>query len=207
MKKAEILIYITIITICLAIIIAGGIIATIEQTQAEEPLPEEHRVIYFKAISHGLHHDKIQDIVNDYPVREASPVPTEVPTPVPTEVPTPEPTPEPIKMVMMATAYSSAPEENGGYGAVDCRYGMPLPENAIAANLKVLPYGTRVWIDGLGERIVVDTASKATIKKVEAMATKKGADGWIDIYVGDNNPNDWGVRLVTITILEWGTGK
>lgn len=203
MKKAEITIYFTIITICLAIIIAGGIIASIETIQAEEPLPEEHGVIYFKAISHGLHFKKNTDIVNDYPVREATPVPTEAPTPVPTE----EPTPEPIKMTMMATAYSSAPEENGGYGAVDCRYGMPLPENAIAANLKVLPYGTRVWIDGLGERIVVDTASQKTIKKVEAMAAKKGADGWIDIYVGDNNPNDWGVRLVTITILEWGTGR
>lgn len=116
---------------------------------------------------------------------------------------------EPIEMIFLATAYSSAPEENGGFGAVDCLYGRPLPEDAIATQLDILPYGTRVYIEGVGERVVVDTASQKTIDKMSKRAQEKGAEGWLDIYVGDNvdSAHEWGVRLVKVTVLEWGEGK
>lgn len=201
------------------------------EVYAEEQAYEDARESEFRANLRWL--ARREDLLKDVPTKQSmgafasvakaeSPVeettaeiateaPTEEPTAEPTATPEPteEPTPEVITMVMMATAYSSAPEENGGYGAVDCVYGNNLPKNAIAANLKVLPYGTRVYIEGLGERVVVDTASRATIKKVEAMAAERGADGWIDIYVGDDVQGacDWGIRLVKLTVLEWGTGK
>lgn len=116
---------------------------------------------------------------------------------------------EPVKMLMLATAYSSDPAENGEWGAVDCRYGQPLPEDAIAANLTQLPYGTRVYIEGFGERVVVDTASQKTISRREAEAETKGAAGWIDIYYGDDKQGalKWGVQIVEVIVLEWGDVK
>ena len=135
--------------------------------------------------------------------------PTEVPTPTPalTEVPEAEHTP--VKLYFLATAYSSDPVENGGFGAVDCLYGKDLPADALAADLSVLPYGTRVYIDGIGERVVVDTAGAETLENMRGWAASKHCEGWIDIYVGDDKAwmYDWGVRVVTLTILEWGTGR
>lgn len=139
-----------------------------------------------------------------------TPEPTETPEPTtaPTEAPTETPTAEP-KHYFLATAYSSDPAENGEWGAVDCFYGKPLPENAIAADLSVLPYGTRVYIDGIGERVVVDTAGEETLNNMRGWAKSKKCEGWIDIYVGDDKDwmHDWGVRVVTLTILEWGSGR
>ena len=151
------------------------------------------------------------------PTAEPTPTPTAEPTATPTTTPTatptaePTPTPEPTPKVyrFLATSYSSAPEENGGFGAVDCKYGQPLPENAIAAELDLLPYGTRVYIEGIGERIVVDTASSKTIAKMHGRAIERNCVGWIDIYCGDNVDwtHWWGVREVELIILEWGEGK
>ena len=140
------------------------------------------------------------------PTKAPIETPTEAPTEVPTEAPTE--TPEP-KHYFLATAYSSDPAENGEWGAVDCFYGKPLPEDAIAADLSVLPYGTRVYIDGIGERVVVDTAGDETLENMRGWAASKKCEGWIDIYVGDdkNWMCDWGVRVVTLTILEWGEGR
>lgn len=144
------------------------------------------------------------------PTEAPTKAPTETPTETPTEVPTEAPTetPEP-KHYYLATAYSSDPAENGEWGAVDCFYGKPLPEDAIAADLSVLPYGTRVYIDGIGERVVVDTAGDETLENMRGWAKSKKCEGWIDIYVGDdkNWMCDWGVRVVTLTILEWGEGR
>lgn len=145
---------------------------------------------------------------------ETPTAPADTPT-APADTPTPEPTfdPEPEnvapKLYFLATAYSSDPAENGGFGAVDCLYGRDLPENAIAADLNVLPYGTRVYIDGIGERIVVDTAGKDTLDNMRTWAASKNCEGWIDLYAGDDKAwmHDWGVRVVTLTILEWGNGK
>lgn len=135
------------------------------------------------------------------------PTETPMPTSEPTEVPEAEHTP--VKLYFLATAYSSDPVENGGFGAVDCLYGRDLPADAIAADLSILPYGTRVYIDGIGERVVVDTAGTETLENMRGWAKSKKCEGWIDIYVGDDKAwmHDWGVRVVTLTILEWGSGR
>lgn len=120
-----------------------------------------------------------------------------------------EPVEEPTVMRFLSTGYSSAPEENGGFGAVDCKYGQPLPSNAVAADLSILPYGTVIRIKGYGEKVVVDTASTATVTRMQNAAKSRDCVGWIDIYFGDDvqQASDWGVREVTIEIIKWGEGK
>jgi 3D (Asp-Asp-Asp) domain-containing protein len=48
---------------------------------------------------------------------------------------------------MKASAYSSAADENGGWGAVDY-FGNPLKLGTIAVDPKVIPLGTKVFITG-----------------------------------------------------------
>jgi len=123
--------------------------------------------------------------------------------------PVEEPVEEPVLMKFLSTGYSSAPEENGGFGAVDCKYGQPLPNNAVAADLSILPYGTVIRIKGYGEKVVVDTASTATVTKMQKAADARGCVGWIDIYFGDDvqQASDWGIQEVTIEIIKWGDKK
>ena len=128
---------------------------------------------------------------------------------LPLREPVEEPEEESIVMKFLSTGYSSAPEENGGFGAVDCKYGQPLPSNAVAADLSILPYGTIIRIKGYGEKVVVDTASTATVTRMQKTAEVRGCVGWIDIYFGDDvqQASDWGVREVEIEIIKWGEVK
>ncbi|WP_272949033.1 3D domain-containing protein [Paenibacillus contaminans] len=53
------------------------------------------------------------------------------------------------KMIpVVATAYSDAPEENGGWGAVDY-FGNPLKVGTIAVDPKVIPMGSKVYVTGI----------------------------------------------------------
>lgn len=96
------------------------------------------------------------------------------------------------------TAYTNGPESTGknpgdkGYGITAS--GKRTKEGrTIAADPKVLPLGTRVYIDGIGERIVEDTGS----------AIKKNK---IDVYIEDlQEALEFGVkRNVKVKILEIG---
>lgn len=168
--------------------------ATLEPLATEAPTPAD-------TCEQELTHESTEVPA---PTHEPVEVSTETPTETSTEAPH-----TPVKLYFLATAYSSDPVENGGFGAVDCLYGKDLPADAIAADLSILPYGTRVYIDGIGERIVVDTAGDETLENMRGWAKSKKCEGWIDIYVGDDKAwmHDWGVRVVTLTILEWGKGK
>ncbi|MFF2480809.1 3D domain-containing protein [Paenibacillus sp. NPDC058071] len=51
------------------------------------------------------------------------------------------------KLSIVATAYSAAASENGGWGAVDY-FGNPLAVGTIAVDPNVIPLGTKVYVSG-----------------------------------------------------------
>lgn len=210
MTNLEKLIYFIITIVCIGMLVACAVIDTATRMQ-EMPEIEQESENKPHSLVRRLNYTYLFENAPKSTQSEITASPTLEPTPEPTAEPTAEPTPEPTptKLKFLATAYSSDPKENGIWGAVDCKYGKPLPENALAAELDILPYGTKVYIEGWGERIVVDTAGQKTITRRHAEALDMGAIGWIDIYVGDEveKAHEWGVRIVELTVLEWGQGK
>lgn len=95
------------------------------------------------------------------------------------------------------TAYSSGPAHNGIYGPKNA-LGKPLKSGTVtsaAADWSRYPVGTRFRIVETGQEYVVDDYGSALV-----------GTGTIDLYkASDAQVNRWGVRRVTIEILEWGS--
>lgn len=95
------------------------------------------------------------------------------------------------------TAYSSGAEHNGSYGPKNA-LGRPLKSGMVtsaAADWSRYPVGTRFRIVETGQEYIVDDYGSALV-----------GTGTIDLYKKSNSQVDrWGVRRVTIEILEWGS--
>ena len=91
------------------------------------------------------------------------------------------------KMDVKATAYTSAPNEGGAYAY----NGERLRDGHIAADLRVLPIGTKVYIPSLNKiYTVVDTGSAIKNNKIDIWMRSK------------SQCNQWGVKNITIYVLE-----
>lgn len=95
------------------------------------------------------------------------------------------------------TAYSSGPAHNGPYGPKNA-LGKPLKSGSVtsaAADWSRWPMGTRFRVVETGRVYVVDDYGSALV-----------GTGTIDLYKSSDAQVDrWGVRRVTIEILEWGS--
>lgn len=95
------------------------------------------------------------------------------------------------------TAYSSGPEDNGPYGPKNA-LGKPLKGGAVnsaAADWSRWPVGTRFRVVETGKIYVVDDYGSALV-----------GTGTIDLYkTSDAQVDRWGVRHVTIEVIEWGS--
>jgi 3D (Asp-Asp-Asp) domain-containing protein len=95
------------------------------------------------------------------------------------------------------TAYSSSVEDNGNYGPINA-LGKPLKSGRVtsaAADWSRYPVGTRFRIVETGQEYIVDDYGSALV-----------GTGTIDLYkASDAQVDRWGVRRVTIEILEWGS--
>lgn len=95
------------------------------------------------------------------------------------------------------TAYSSGPDDNGPYGPRNA-LGKPLKAgtlNSAAADWSRWPVGTRFRVVETGKTYVVDDYGSALV-----------GTGTIDLYkTSDAQVDRWGVRRVTIEVLEWGS--
>ncbi|SFD43483.1 3D (Asp-Asp-Asp) domain-containing protein [Bacillus sp. 491mf] len=96
-----------------------------------------------------------------------------------------------------ATAYTNDPSENGAKPGdhVYTRWGhYDLTANpnlkVIAVDPKVIPLGSRVWVQGYGEAIAADTGGAIQGYRIDVFVPDKGAS------------SAWGRRQVRVTILD-----
>lgn len=77
-----------------------------------------------------------------------------------------------------ATAYDPSPEENGGYGGMSAT-GVPLQKGVIAVDPKVIPLGSRVYIEALdgswsyGYAVAADTGGAIKGNRVDLLFLTK----------------------------------
>jgi len=100
------------------------------------------------------------------------------------------------ELTVEATAYTAHPSENGGTygGRVLTAMGHDLTANPnmkmIAVDPKVIPLGSKVWVEGYGEAIAGDTGGAIKGNR-------------IDVLVGsDSDANKWGRKSVKVKILK-----
>lgn len=97
--------------------------------------------------------------------------------------------PEPEWITLKATAYCACAKCCGKWAnGITADGSIATQGVTIAADWSILPQGTVLYIEGVGERIVQDT----------------GVYGyWIDIFYNDHDAAlDWGVRYVKARVVE-----
>ncbi|MED3324117.1 cell wall-binding protein EntD [Bacillus thuringiensis] len=99
------------------------------------------------------------------------------------------------EITVEATAYTADPGENGSYGGrVLTAMGHDLTANpnmkVIAVDPKVIPLGSKVWVEGYGEAIAGDTGGAIKGNR-------------IDVLVGsDGSANSWGRKSVKVKVIQ-----
>ncbi|MGE7870577.1 cell wall-binding protein EntA [Bacillus paramycoides] len=100
------------------------------------------------------------------------------------------------ELTVVATAYTAHPSENGGTygGRVLTAMGHDLTANPnmkmIAVDPKVIPLGSKVWVEGYGEAIAGDTGGAIKGNR-------------IDVLLGsDSASQKWGRKTVKVKILK-----
>ncbi len=79
----------------------------------------------------------------------------------------------------IATAYDPSPEENGGYGGQSAT-GVPLQKGVIAVDPKVIPLGSRVYVEAsdgswsYGYAVAADTGGAIKGNRVDLLFNTKG---------------------------------
>jgi len=88
------------------------------------------------------------------------------------------------ELTVVATAYTADPSENGTYGGrVLTAMGHDLTANPdmriIAVDPKIIPLGSKVWVEGYGEAIAGDTGSAIKGNRIDVlMGSKSKAMNW-----------------------------
>ncbi|WP_242275737.1 cell wall-binding protein EntB [Bacillus cereus group sp. BfR-BA-01445] len=98
------------------------------------------------------------------------------------------------ELTVVATAYTADPSENGTYGGrVLTAMGHDLTANPnmriIAVDPKVIPLGSKVWVEGYGEAIAGDTGSAIKGNRIDVLMGSKG------------KAMNWGRQTVKVKIL------
>ena len=104
---------------------------------------------------------------------------------------------------VMATGYYAG-YESTGKNPGDREYGVTYSGvkvkrgiySTIAADPKIFPIGTRLYIPGYGYAVVADTGSAIKGKKIDLYFDTKSA-----VY------REWGMKKVKIYVIKWGDGK
>ncbi|SME55011.1 Cell wall-binding protein YocH precursor [Bacillus cereus] len=100
------------------------------------------------------------------------------------------------ELTVVATAYTADPSENGTYGGrVLTAMGHDLTANPnmriIAVDPKVIPLGSKVWVEGYGEAIAGDTGSAIKGNRIDVLMGSK------------SKAMNWGRQTVKVKILKF----
>ncbi|MBE7121334.1 cell wall-binding protein EntB [Bacillus cereus] len=98
------------------------------------------------------------------------------------------------ELTVVATAYTADPSENGTYGGrVLTAMGHDLTKNPnmriIAVDPKVIPLGSRVWVENYGEAIAGDTGSAIKGNRIDVLVGSK------------SSAMNWGRQTVKVKVL------
>lgn len=99
------------------------------------------------------------------------------------------------ELTVVATAYTANPSENGGThgGRVLTAMGHDLTANPnmkmIAVDPKVIPLGSKVWVEGYGEATAGDTGGAIKGNRIDVLVGSDGA------------ANNWGRKTVKVKVL------
>ena len=74
-------------------------------------------------------------------------------------------------LVMDATSYTDDPAENGGYNTT--KLGTPLRYGVVAVDPKVIPLGTKLYIEGYGYAVAEDTGGAIKGNRIDLCFTNK----------------------------------
>lgn len=98
-------------------------------------------------------------------------------------------------ITVLATAYTADPAENGGTygGVVKTAMGHNLSANPsmkmVAVDPRVIPLGSRIYVEGYGEAIAGDTGGSIKGNRIDVLMPSK------------SQSSNWGRKTVQVTIL------
>ncbi|WP_054696706.1 3D domain-containing protein [Syntrophomonas palmitatica] len=92
-------------------------------------------------------------------------------------------------LTMVATGYCSCAKCNYPYGGHPSYLGYPLERGIIAVDPKVIPMGTKLWVEGYGEGIAADQGNAIKGNRLDLC------------FSSHQEALDWGIRTVQVTIL------
>ena len=93
-----------------------------------------------------------------------------------------------IELEMIATAYTQSDEEETSDGIT--KSGVPVRRGIVAVDPRVIPLGTKLYIEGYGEAVALDIGGAIKGNKIDLfMETKKEAF-------------TWGIKEVKVWIIE-----
>ncbi|MFJ7951493.1 3D domain-containing protein [Lysinibacillus sp. NPDC096418] len=90
---------------------------------------------------------------------------------------------------MRATAYTAYCEGCSGITANGTDIRSNPNQKVIAVDPRVIPLGTKVWVEGYGEAIAADTGGAIKGNKIDVFIPSEG------------QARNWGVRTVTVTVM------
>jgi 3D (Asp-Asp-Asp) domain-containing protein len=91
-------------------------------------------------------------------------------------------------LMMVATGYTSAPEENYPYTGQLTYTGIPPARGIVAVDPNVISMGTRLYVEGYGEAVAADQGGAIKGNRIDLFFDNKS-----EAY-------NWGIRTVEVTI-------
>jgi 3D (Asp-Asp-Asp) domain-containing protein len=92
-------------------------------------------------------------------------------------------------LTMVATGYDGCYECNKPYYGKPAFTGMPLQRGVVAVDPRVIPMGTRLYVEGYGEAIAADQGNAIKGNRIDLF------------FDSHQQARQWGMKTVKVTVL------